>query len=86
VLGRDGSVTRSGLTLDVDRSGLPIDEVILLPVQVGGRQRGYFTLTAASRVSRPSVQQRRVAVLLADQLSALLDPGLREDRPPRRVP
>lgn len=73
VLGRDGSVTRSGLTLDVDRSGLPIDEVILLPVYVGGRQRGYFTLTAASRVSRPSVQQRRVAVLLADQLSALLD-------------
>ncbi|GAA4733071.1 hypothetical protein GCM10025782_35530 [Pedococcus ginsenosidimutans] len=85
VLGRDGSVTRSGLTLDVDRSGLPIDEVILLPVQVGGRQRGYFTLTAASRVSRPSVQQRRVAVLLADQLSALLDPGLHEDRP-HRVP
>jgi hypothetical protein len=85
VLGRDGSVTRSGLTLDVDRSGLPIDEVILLPVQVGGRQRGYFTLTAA-RVSRPSVQQRRVAVLLADQLSALLDPSLREDRPPPRVP
>ena len=47
VLARDGSLTRSGITLDVDRSGLPIDEVILLPVQAAGRQRGYFTLTAA---------------------------------------
>ncbi|MDR6861791.1 DUF4118 domain-containing protein [Phycicoccus sp. 3266] len=72
VLGRDGSVTRSGIALDVDRSGLPIDEVVLLPVQAGGRQRGYFALTAASRVARPTQQQRRVAVLLADQLSGLL--------------
>jgi K+-sensing histidine kinase KdpD len=73
VLGRDGAVTRGGNVLDVDRSGLPTDEVVLLPVHAGGRQRGYFTLTAAARLSRPSVQQRRVAVLLADQLSALLD-------------
>ena len=72
VLGRDGSVSRSGLALDVDRAGLPVDEVVLLPVHAGGRQRGYFALTAASRVSRPTPQQRRVAVLLADQLSGLL--------------
>lgn len=74
VLEADGSVRRAGLDLDVDRSGLPTDEVVLLPVHRGGRQQGYFSLTAASRVSRPSVQQRRVAVLLAEQLSALLDP------------
>ena len=73
VLERDGSVRRAGFTLDVDRSGLPTDEVVLLPVLGGGRQRGYFTLTAATRVARPSVQQRRVAVLLAEQLSAMLD-------------
>lgn len=73
VLDRDGTVTRSGIALDVDRSGLPTDEVVLLPVQAGGRQRGYFALTAAARVSRPTRQQRRVAVLLADQLSGLLD-------------
>ncbi|MFC8503304.1 DUF4118 domain-containing protein [Pedococcus sp. NPDC057267] len=72
VLARDGTVTRSGISLDVDRNGLPIDEVVLLPVQAGGHQRGYFTLTAASRVSRPTAQQRRVAVLLADQLSGML--------------
>ncbi|TPG14888.1 DUF4118 domain-containing protein [Pedococcus bigeumensis] len=71
LLERDGSVTRGGSSLDVDRGGLPIDSTIVLPVRSGTAARGYFQLTAASRVARPTRDQRRVAVLLADQVAAL---------------
>ena len=71
VLERDGSVTRGGGSLDVDRTGLPVDRVVILPVRSGPSPRGFFELTAASHVARPTVDQRRVAVLLADQVAAL---------------
>ena len=71
LLERDGSVTRGGSSLDVDRGGLPIDSVIILPVRSGAAAHGYFQLTAASHVARPTRDQRRVAVLLADQVAAL---------------
>ena len=71
LLERDGSVTRGGSSLDVDRGGLPTDTVIVLPVRSGATARGYFQLTAASHVARPTRDQRRVAVLLADQVAAL---------------
>ena len=45
----------------------------LLPVRSGGELRGVFVLTAASHVARPNERQRRVAVLLADQISATLN-------------
>jgi hypothetical protein len=64
-------VTRGGSSLDIDRGGLPIDSVVVLPVRTGTVVRGYFQLTAASHVARPSRDQRRVAVLLADQVAAL---------------
>jgi K+-sensing histidine kinase KdpD len=70
VLQRDGSVTRGGTSLDVERSGLPVDRVVLLPVHSGRTPRGYFELTSASHVARPTSDQRRVAVLLADQVAA----------------
>ena len=70
VLERDGSVSRGGTSLDVDRSGLPVDRVVLLPVHGGPGPRGYFELTSASHVARPTRDQRRVAVLLADQVAA----------------
>ena len=70
VLERDGSVTRGGTSLDVERSGLPVDRVVLLPVHAGPAPRGYFELTSASHVARPTRDQRRVAVLLADQVAA----------------
>jgi hypothetical protein len=41
-------------------------------VRVAGELRGRFLLTASSHVARPSAQQRRVAVLLADQVASLL--------------
>ncbi|MFZ1285503.1 MAG: DUF4118 domain-containing protein [Candidatus Phosphoribacter sp.] len=71
-LNHDGSVTRGRRTVDVDRDGLPVNAVVILPVRTGGELRGRFLLTAASHVSRPSQRQRRVAVLLADQIAGTL--------------
>jgi hypothetical protein len=73
VLRRDGSVERDGRSLAVEREGLPTDVEIALPVPATGGSAGHFRLTAASRVLRPSLEQRRVAVLLADQCAALTD-------------
>jgi K+-sensing histidine kinase KdpD len=71
-LDHDGYVTRHGYRVDVEHSGLPTDEQIGLVVRQGGLVHGQFVLTAASRVARPSVEQLRVAVLLADQVGAAL--------------
>lgn len=70
VLNHDGSITRGGRAVDVDRDGLPVDSVVALPVRSGGELRGRFVLTAASHVARPTERQRRVAALLADQVTA----------------
>lgn len=71
VLERDGSLTRNGHTVPVDR-GLPTDEETVLPVRVGTETLGYFLLTSASEKARPSMEQRRVAMILADQMGAAL--------------
>jgi len=68
----DGVVRSGGRDLDVERHGLPPDEEILLPVRSGGRTLGGFVLTAATRVRRPTAEQLRVAVLLADQVGTAL--------------
>jgi K+-sensing histidine kinase KdpD len=76
VLDHDGNVTRGGNLVNVDRDGLPIDVPIGLAVRQGGSYHGQFVLTAATRVVRPSIEQLRVAVLLADQVgAALTQPG-----------
>ena len=69
----DGSVTRGGRPVKVDRDGLPSDEETALLVTRGGETLGHFVLTAAGEIAYPSVEQRRVAVLLADQVGAVLD-------------
>lgn len=74
VLDHDGVLTRNGHTVDVDRTGLPSNEYIAIPVRRGRHVVGHFLLTATSSVSYPSREQRRVAVLLADQVSGALDP------------
>ena len=51
VLERDGSVTRRGHALDVDRDGLPTDEETVLLVRSGTTTLGDFIVTAAG-VSR----------------------------------
>ncbi len=69
---RDGSVTRDGTVIDVDRSGLPTDDVIELVVESHGRVFGRFVITCANRVAWPSLEQRLVAVTLAEQAGAAL--------------
>ncbi|MFI2752276.1 DUF4118 domain-containing protein [Cellulomonas sp. P22] len=71
-LEHDGSVTQRGRPVDVERHGLPSDDVIGLEVRHGGVGVGRFVLTAATRVVSPTLEQRRVAVLLADQVGAAL--------------
>lgn len=71
VLDHDGVLTRDGHQIDVDRVGLPSDEYTAVPVRLGQRQVGHFLLTAASHVTYPTREQRRVAVLLADQVAAV---------------
>lgn len=68
----DGFVTRRGRHVNIERDGLPIDQQISLAVGQGGVVHGQFVLTAATRVVRPSAEQLRVAVLLADQVGAAL--------------
>ncbi|HEY3556512.1 MAG TPA: DUF4118 domain-containing protein [Kribbella sp.] len=71
-LNRDGSVTRGTSVLKVERDGLPTNAEIELTVQHAGEPRGCFLLTAASRIARPDLEQRLVAVALADQVGAAL--------------
>jgi K+-sensing histidine kinase KdpD len=71
-LQRDGSVERRGQQFDVDRHGLPTDDLITLDVSHNGAHLGRFVLTASTRSVRPTVEQRRVVVLLADQVGGAL--------------
>lgn len=75
LLDHDGVVTRGGHTVDVDRLGLPSDEYLALPVRRGSRVVGHFEVTATTHVAYPSREQRRVAVLLADQVAAAVAAG-----------
>jgi K+-sensing histidine kinase KdpD len=79
VINRDGSVRCRGVTLDVTTDGLPIDRHTVIPVAQHGAQIGYFQVTTATTLVRPSVEQLRVAVLLAVQWSL----GALTPRPPR---
>jgi K+-sensing histidine kinase KdpD len=67
---QDGSVVRDGRTVNVDRSGLPTDDVLEIPVRRGGIAVGRFVVTATSWVAWTTVEQRLVAVTLADQAAA----------------
>jgi K+-sensing histidine kinase KdpD len=75
VLDHDGVVTRGDHTVDVDRLGLPHDEYVAISVRRGSRSVGHFLVTASTHVTYPSREQRRVAVLLADQVAAAVDAG-----------
>ena len=73
VLQVDGSLVRDGRVLRVDVEGLPTDDLVGVPVPIGGHPQAHFAVVAASHVARPSVEQRRVAALLG-QLSSGLAP------------
>jgi K+-sensing histidine kinase KdpD len=70
VIVRDGTVVHRGRDIDVERCGLPTDCEIELRVQHDGITRGRFLLIASTRIARPSLSQRQVAVALADQVGA----------------
>ena len=65
ILQLDGSVTREGVALPVDRLGLPTDDTLTVPVTTDLGQAAHFTVTASTHVARPSAEQRHVAALLA---------------------
>ena len=71
-LRRDGSVVWKGAVWDVDRDGLPPDAEAELLVENGGRLHGRYLLRGSAHVP-VSIEQRRVAVTLADQVGAALD-------------
>jgi GAF domain-containing protein len=75
VLDLDGVLVRGGHPVDVDRVGLPTDEYVAVPVGGGPRAVGHFLVTSTSRLTYPTREQRRVAVLLAGQVSAAVRSG-----------
>jgi K+-sensing histidine kinase KdpD len=74
VIDHEGVVTREGRVLDVDRAGLPTEDHVAVVVTRGARTPGHFLVSAAARLTYPTAEQRRVAVLLADQVASMLDP------------
>lgn len=71
VLDHEGAVSRGGRVLQVERDGLPTDEETALLVIHDGEVVGHFVLTSAADVARPTLEQRRVAVLLADEVASM---------------
>jgi len=63
---------RRGHRVDMQEEGFPTDEEVALTVRHAGVVHGHFVLTAASQIVRPSQEQLRVAVLLADQVGTAL--------------
>lgn len=74
VLQPDGTVLRNGHLVDVDHGGLPTDEETVLPVGGAGGVVGHYVMDSASKVARPTLEQRRLAVLLAEQVGRLGSP------------
>lgn len=72
-LNADGSVTRDGHEVDVDRIGFPTEDEVELAVERGGSVLGHFVLSCTSHVVWPSLEQRLVAVTLAEQAGAALE-------------
>ncbi len=72
VLAADGTLTRHGRVVDTTRHGLPTDTSFTIQVRSAGIVYGHYVLTAATRVVRPSREELRVAVMLAEQAGAAL--------------
>jgi K+-sensing histidine kinase KdpD len=70
-LRHDGSVTVQHRVWDVDAEGFPADMGVELLVESGGLFQGRFLMTP-HRGARPTLEQRLLAVALADQVGAAL--------------
>ena len=69
---RDGHLIWNGREVDVEREGLPTMDEIHLPVENRGAVCGHYVLTSATRIRRPGLEQRLVAVTLAEQVGSAL--------------
>lgn len=76
-LDRDGEVRLRGQRLRVDQDGLPTVTTVALPIRPADPTFPGFILTAATHIARPSVEQRRLAGALADQVGAVLRGAVR---------
>ena len=74
VLDPDGEVRVRGAVVNVNRDGLPTLGEIALPARHHGHVEGVFLIVAATQVVRPTLEQRRVAVVLANQVGAAHTP------------
>ncbi|HEX4248652.1 MAG TPA: DUF4118 domain-containing protein [Pseudonocardia sp.] len=81
-LNHDGTLIYNGQPYNVGRLGLPTDTEIELVIRSAGVTGGRFVLTAASEVARPTLDQLRVAVALANQVGAALAAAHRDGPPP----
>ena len=66
-----GSLTVQHRAWDVDAEGFPADTDVELLVESGGLFQGRFLMTP-DRGARPTLEQRLLAVALADQIGAAL--------------
>jgi hypothetical protein len=69
VVDADGDVLVGGRPLAVARSGLPTEACTAVPVARNGVPLGHFRVVASTHVVRPTREQLRVAVLLADRMT-----------------
>jgi K+-sensing histidine kinase KdpD len=80
-LQNDGSVTADQRAWPVDTEGLPADTDLELLVEGGGLFQGRFLMTP-DRGARPTLEQRQLAIALADQVGAALATSRPVDRTP----
>lgn len=71
-LDHQGRVWRGDHQVNVDLDGLPTDDNTALPIARADVTLGHFLITAASEIARPTLEQRKVAILLADQAGSVL--------------
>ena len=75
LLDHEGNLTRDEHDVDVERIGLPTNEHIALVVRRGTQPLGHFLVTSTTKVTYPTREQRRIAVLLADQVAPVVASG-----------
>ena len=69
----DGRVLAGGRVLPTQRVGLPTDSFTAVPVRWSGRVVGHFRVVTATHVVRPTAEQLRVALLLADRMAVVYE-------------
>lgn len=66
----DGRIRLGGRMLPAGSTSLPTDSFTALPVHAHGRLVGHFRVVSSTHVVRPTAEQLRVALLLADRMAA----------------